>query len=82
MATKNAPARSARARRSLPKSAEREFRGLLVRVNPAGLKELRRLAVDTDRTLQSLAVEALNDVLTKNGRWPIIENPLLRPKAG
>jgi hypothetical protein len=52
-------------------------RGILTRVNPEGLKALRILAVEQDRTLQSLAIEALNDLLVKYGQAAIIRHPLL-----
>jgi hypothetical protein len=50
---------------------------VLIRVDAAGLKELRFLAVELDRRLQSLGIEALNDLLAKYGRKPIVRNPLL-----
>jgi hypothetical protein len=49
-------------------------RGILTRVNADGLKIL---AVERDLTLQALAVEALNDVLVKHGKRPVVKNPLL-----
>lgn len=56
---------------------QREFRGLLTRINPEGLKALRLLAVELDTTIQALGVEALNDLLQKHGRRAVIRNPLL-----
>jgi hypothetical protein len=53
-------------------------RGIVTRVNPEGLKALRILAVEQDRTLQSLAIEALNDLLVKYGEAAIIKHPLLQ----
>ena len=53
-------------------------RGIVTRVNPEGLKALRMLAVEQDRTLQSLAIEALNDLLVKYGQAGIIKHPLLK----
>jgi len=35
------------------------------------------LAIEQDRTLQSLAVEALNDVLAKYGQRAVVKNPLV-----
>jgi hypothetical protein len=52
-------------------------RGIVTRVNPEGLKALRILAIEQDRTLQSLAIEALNDLLVKYGQAGIIKHPLL-----
>jgi hypothetical protein len=48
----------------------------LIRVNADGLRALRQLALDQDTTLQSLAVEALNDLLKKRGAKPVVANPL------
>jgi hypothetical protein len=75
------------------------LRGLLIRLNGAGYRELRQLALDEDTTLQSLAnkealverqlaldedtttlqslaIEALNDLLKKRGAKPIVANRL------
>jgi hypothetical protein len=52
-------------------------RGILTRVNADGLRALKILAVERDLTLQALAVEALNDVLVKHGKRPVVKNPLL-----
>jgi hypothetical protein len=45
-----------------------DWRGILTRVNPEGLRALRILAIELDTTLQALVVEALNDVLLKHGK--------------
>ena len=76
MAAKNASARPARAPRSQSRGADRDVRGVLFRLNYEGLKALRQLAVDEDRTLQSIGIEALNDVLRKYGRRPVAESVL------
>jgi hypothetical protein len=68
-----APARSAKGHQAW---VERDVRGLLIRVNADGLKALRQLALDEDTTLQSLAIEALNDLLKSRGLKPVIKNPL------
>lgn len=39
----------------------------MIRVDREGLRALRQLALDKDRTLQSLGVEAFNDLLRKYG---------------
>jgi Antitoxin-like ribbon-helix-helix len=64
------------ARAPKPDADAKRFRGVLARVNHEGLRELRLLAVERDTTIQSLAVEALNDLLRKYGRRPMITNPL------
>jgi hypothetical protein len=52
-------------------------RGILTRVNADGLRALKILAIERDMTLQALGVEALNDVLVKHGKRPVVKNPLL-----
>jgi hypothetical protein len=54
-----------------------QSRGILTRVNGDGLRALKVLAIERDTTLQGLAVEALNDVLVKYGKRPVVRNPLL-----
>jgi hypothetical protein len=76
MARKRPSAGSARAAKAHQGRTERDVRGLLIRVNSAGYRELRQLALDEDRTLQSLAIEALNDLLRSRGLKPVIKNPL------
>ena len=53
------------------------FKGVLVRLNLAGWRELRILAAERDTTLNALAIEALNDLLKKRGKEPVVENPLV-----
>ena len=52
------------------------FKGLLVRMNLEGWRELRILAAERDTTLNALAVEAFNDLLKKRGKQPVVQNPL------
>ena len=52
------------------------FKGLLVRMNLDGWRELRILAAERDTTLNALAVEAFNDLLKKRGKQPVVQNPL------
>jgi hypothetical protein len=49
----------------------------MIRVNPEGLTALRLLAVERDTRIQTLGVEALNDLLRKYGKRPVVQNPLL-----
>jgi hypothetical protein len=53
-----------------------ELKGLLIRMNLAGWRELRMLAAERDTTLNALAIEAPNDLLKKRGKQPVVENPL------
>ena len=76
------PAKEKSSPAAAAESADRRFRGVLIRVDAAGLRELRLLAVHLDRRLQSLGIEALNDLLEKYGRKPAVRNPLLRAREG
>jgi hypothetical protein len=76
MATKRRSATAAGARKTNQARDERDLRAVLIRVNSAGLRALRQLALDQDTTLQALGVEALNDLLRKHGAKPIVTNPL------
>ena len=53
-----------------------EIKLILARVNPEGWRALRMLALELDMPLQSLCVDAFNDLLKKHGRRPVVENPL------
>lgn len=46
-------------------------KGILVRAHPEAWKELKRVAIDQERTLQDVMTEAINDVLKKYGKPPI-----------
>jgi hypothetical protein len=81
MTAKNAPAARGGPRGGRSKAPERELRAVLIRVNYDGLKALRQLALDRDRTVQSLGIEAFNDVLRKYGAKPVLVNPLLEAKG-
>jgi hypothetical protein len=59
---------------------DRQFRGVMIRVNPEGLKALRLLAVERDTRIQQLGIEALNDLLLKYGKRSVVQNPLLDPE--
>jgi hypothetical protein len=46
-------------------------KGILVRAQPEAWRELKRVAIDNDMTLQDVMIEAINDVLKKYGKPPI-----------
>jgi len=48
------------------------YRGVLARINLDGWRALRLLSVERDTTMQALAIEAFNDLLTKHGKRPIV----------
>lgn len=56
-----------------PRRAVADMKTVQVRINKQGWKELRDLAADNETSLEALMVEALNDVLLKNQRPPIVQ---------
>jgi hypothetical protein len=61
-------------------TSREQSKGILTRVNADGLRALKILVIERETTLQGLAVEALNDLLAKYGKRPVIRNPLLQDK--
>lgn len=59
----------------IPRASKQKGRGVLIRTNLAGWQALRLLAYEEGRTLQDIGVEALQDVLRKYGRPPVVEHP-------
>ncbi|MCJ2084859.1 hypothetical protein MKK88_02475 [Methylobacterium sp. E-005] len=51
----------------------RDFKTMMCRVNRAGWQEMSRLAIDRDRNLEDLIIEACNDLLVREGFSPVIE---------
>ena len=78
MAAKRRSAASARPAKGHQGRVERDVRALLIRLNADGLRALRQLALDEDTTVQSLAIEALNDLLKKHRAKGAVVNPLRR----
>ena len=72
MAKSNLETALERARRSTPSAATRPSRigkkGMLIHIAPALSRSLRHLAVDEDKTLQQLGVEALEMLLASRSR--------------
>lgn len=56
-----------------PRRAAPDLKTVQVRINKQGWKALRDLAADNETSLEALMVEALNDVLLKNQRPPIVQ---------
>lgn len=46
-------------------------RGILVRARPEAWKALKQIALDSERTLQDVMTEAINDILSKNSKSPL-----------
>ena len=53
----------------------RGVKAVLIKVNDEAWRALRILAIEKDTTLQALGIEALNDVLERNGRPRLAKNP-------
>jgi hypothetical protein len=51
------------------------FKFLQTRINRDGWRELAKLSLDLDRSLQSLMIEAVNDMLGKHARPPVATGP-------
>jgi hypothetical protein len=59
-----------------PKAKERgSFKFMQTRINREGWRELTNLATDLDRPLQSLMIEAINDLLGKHARPKVASGP-------
>ncbi|KQP67675.1 hypothetical protein ASF41_21650 [Methylobacterium sp. Leaf111] len=56
-----------------PAAGPSDLKTMQVRVNRAGWLEMSRLAQDRDVPLETLMVEAFNDVLTKHRKPPVVE---------
>lgn len=57
----------------IPTAGPADLKTMQVRVNRAGWLEMSRLAQDRDMPLETLMVEAFNDVLTKHRKPPVVE---------
>ena len=53
----------------------RGVKAVLIKVNEEAWRALRHLAIEQDTTLQALGIDALNDLLEKNGSRRIARNP-------
>lgn len=60
-------------RTPVPRRSPPDMKTVQVRINRRGWSELRRLAEDNETVLEALMVEALNDVLLKYQKPPIVE---------
>lgn len=56
-----------------PAAGPSDLKTMQVRVNRAGWLEMSRLAQDRDMPLETLMVEAFNDVLSKHRKPPVVE---------
>jgi hypothetical protein len=63
-------------RTSTGKAETAGHRGILARVNRDGWRALSLLAIERETSLQALAIEAFNDLLTKHGKRPVVRGPL------
>lgn len=56
-----------------PAAGPRDFKTMMCRVNRAGWQEMSRLAIEQDRNLEDLIIEACNELLVREGFSPVIE---------
>lgn len=68
-----APAPAETSKAEPPQAGPADLKTMQVRVNRAGWLEMSRLAQDRDIPLETLMVEAFNDVLTKHRKPPVVE---------
>jgi hypothetical protein len=66
-------AEQSRAQVEPPAAGPSDLKTMQVRVNRAGWLEMSRLAQDRDVPLETLMVEAFNDVLLKHRKPPVVE---------
>ena len=57
----------------VPRRVAADLKTVQVRINKLGWRALRDLASDNDTSLEALMVEALNDLLLKNQKPPIVQ---------
>jgi hypothetical protein len=63
-----APATAPAPRATIPRPPSREGKSAVTfYVDPTAAKQLRRLCLDDDTSIQAVMVEALNDLFTKRG---------------
>lgn len=63
----------ASAQRASADAGPRDYKTMMARVNRAGWQEMSRLAIDRDRNLEDIIIEACNDLLVREGFSPVIE---------
>ena len=68
------PTRGTRSERAVA-DERRGVKAVLIKVNDEAWRALRHLAVEKDTTLQALGIDALNDLLEKNGLPRLAKNP-------
>ncbi len=70
------PARKSRSKSGKASGGSKKpFRYLQTRLNDEGWHELKMLSVSERRPLQGLLIEALNDLLRKYRKAPVVEGP-------
>ena len=76
---KHGVTKGGRANQPTPKapkaSGGRDMKYMQTRINSAGWRELKMLALTEGRSLQSIVVDSLNDALRKHGRAPVVTGP-------
>lgn len=55
---------------------------ILLRISEPGWRELRLLSMDTGKPVDSLLIEAANDLLARHGRPAVVEKRLPRKPGG
>jgi len=59
----------------IPRASKQKGRGVLIRTNLAGWRQMKLLAFEQNRTLGDIGVEALQDLLRKYGKPVVLDKP-------
>jgi len=68
-------AKSAAKKSAATTKAPPAMKFMQVRLTEPSWKELRMLSIEVGESLQTLAIQALNDLMTKNGKKAVIAGP-------
>jgi hypothetical protein len=58
---------------SPPAEPARDYKTVMARMNRAGWQALSIMAIELDRNLEDITIEALNDLLEKYGKPRVVE---------
>ena len=53
---------------------QRDFKGVLARINREGWLELKKLSAEIDMSIQDMVVSSLNNLLREHGKPPVVES--------
>jgi hypothetical protein len=65
---------------TMSKTTPKPYVSVLIRINYDGWRALKLLAVELDTSINSIGIDAFNDILVKHGKRPVVSRGK-RPKA-